>query len=63
MRTETPTPTGAPTRVAIKTDVKPEFAAEIRRAAQEDGRTVSGYIRRVLVKHLEPGSERGQDSE
>ena len=47
----------APLRVAIKTDVPPDFAAQVRRAAERDGRTVSNYLRLVLRKHLDDGAD------
>ena len=52
MRTETPTST-APPRVAIKTDVSLALATEVRRAAEQDGRTVSNYLRRLVTQDLE----------
>ncbi len=54
MRTDANT---APPRVAIKTDVPPDLAAQVRRAAERDGRTVSNYLRLVLRKHLDDGAD------
>ena len=56
MRTETSS-SAAPPRVAIKTDVPPDFAAQVRRAAEQDGRTVSNYLRLVLRQHFDGGAD------
>ena len=37
--------------------VSPEMAAEIRRRAQQDERTLSGYVRRLLAVALEAQPE------
>ena len=60
MRTDTPS--GAPTRVAVKTDVSPGFAAQIRHAAEQDGRTVSNYLRRLLTQDLESKAAQRQEA-
>ena len=40
----------------IGVKVPADLAAKIRRAAREDDRTVSGYLRRLLVAALRPAS-------
>jgi len=41
-----------PELIGVK--VPADLAAEIRRAAREDDRTVSGYLRRLLAAALRP---------
>lgn len=43
-----------PELIGVK--VPADLAAEIRRAAREDDRTVSGYLRRLLAAALRPAS-------
>lgn len=40
--------------VTIKTEVDPALGETIRRKATEDGRSVSNYLRHILVKTLDP---------
>jgi hypothetical protein len=42
-----------PRRVAIKTDVSPQFASQIRQAAASQHRTVSNFLQLALRKQLD----------
>jgi hypothetical protein len=48
-----------PELVALK--LSPELAAEIRRKAREDDRTVSGYLRRLLASVLQPSTSQNAE--
>jgi hypothetical protein len=50
-----------PELIGVK--VPADLAAEIRRAAKEDDRTVSGYLRRLLAATLRPASARASGNE
>jgi len=41
----------------LNVKVPADLAAEVRRAAQEDDRTVSAYLRRILVAAVKPSKD------
>jgi len=50
-----------PVFVALK--MSSELAQAVKRAAREDDRTVSGYLRRVIAAAVQPTAERDRESQ
>lgn len=53
-------PGAFPVFVALK--MSSELAQAVKRAARQDDRTVSGYLRRVIAAAVQPTAERESES-
>ena len=49
----------SPRKVAIRADVERDLALQVKQAALNDGRSVAGWVRRVLAEHIESEDTRG----